>query len=319
MFQNGRTTLNLATRMKGKRDFDFVTDRALCFLLNLFVTQAIPTKYAVVKNVPDYQLAEAPHEPGYQHQDPWIDPGSGATSSGRGRGRGRGRGGRPRGGRPQKRVIRSRSESGPRSTTTNNERLGQLVGWKGRARGRGGRKRGRRTTRSRQKPVKRVTEITGERENARVTTAFDTSSVQLDWNMEETTTPVQAESAENVSSSERSEYDDDDTTGPPIGDEYDDLMAVGSGYSGVFSGNKPEYLMEGGVDYGDEDDDYVNDDEEDDVEGEDFEEDEQVNVDVEGYFNGDSDEEEMGRDISGGAQIGNPDEVTESSSSEYSD
>ncbi|KAM7498033.1 hypothetical protein LguiA_022447 [Lonicera macranthoides] len=279
---------------------------------------AIPTTHTVVKNVPDYQLAEAPHEPGYQHQDPWTDPGSGPTSSGRGRGRGRGRGGRPRGGRPQKQVIGSRSESGPRSTTTNNERLGQFVGWKGRVRGRGGRKRGRRTTRSRQKPVKRVTEIAGERENARVTTTFDTSSVQPDWNMEETTTPVRAESAENVSSSDRSEYDDDDTIGPPIGDEYDDLMAAGGSYSGVFGSNKPEYLMVGGGDYGDEDDDYVNDDEEDDVEGEDFEEDEQGNVDVEGYFNGDSDEEEM-RDISGGVQIGNPDEVTESSSSEYSD
>ncbi|KAK9285122.1 hypothetical protein L1049_024307 [Liquidambar formosana] len=126
--------------------------------------QKLPSRYAVVKTIQMDEPAEAPHETELLHEN-WLDPGSGHTSSGRGRGgRGRGRG-RTRGGRSQRRVIGSRSETGRRSIATNSESFGQVLGWKGRTRGRGGRRRGRRTIRSRQKPVNnRVVKIIGKRE-----------------------------------------------------------------------------------------------------------------------------------------------------------
>uniref|UniRef100_A0A5B7A597 Homeobox-DDT domain protein RLT2 n=1 Tax=Davidia involucrata TaxID=16924 RepID=A0A5B7A597_DAVIN len=285
-----------------------------------FIT--FPSKYAVVKNFAEVELAETPLKAENLQRELWVDPGSGHTGSGRGRGgRGRGRG-RTRGGRSQRRVVGSRSGPGQRSTTTDSERFGQLLGWKGRARGRGGRRRGRRTVRSRQKPVKRVVEISGQRDEPEgiIFEKIPSSSGQ-EWNEEETT-GMQVDIAENASSSERSEYDDDN--GQATGDEYDDLMV--DDYSGVFNG-KSDRLLEG-VDYnvdGEEDDedrveeadDDVDEDEDEDDEGDDGDEDEQGDIDIEEYINGDSDEE--GNRDDGGEQVGNLDEVTGSTSSDYSD
>lgn len=264
-------------------------------------------------------MAEASHEDAYLHQEPWVKPASGQMSSGQGRGRGRGRG-RSRGGRSQKRVMGSRSEAGQKSTTTNtDDGFEQLLGWKGgRTRGRGGRKRGhrsvgRRSARNRQKSGKRVTGIAAERDNSKdmILERTPISSV-LKWKTEDI--PMQVESPEKSSSSE---YDDDDDNdnGQASGDEYDDLMV--DNYPGVYDDSQSEHFRQ--VDYGvdgDEDyDDRVEEEEEDedDDDGDDVVED----VDVEGYFNGYSDEEGE-RDISG-KQIGNADDITESSSSEYSD
>ncbi|KAA8524323.1 hypothetical protein F0562_010746 [Nyssa sinensis] len=280
-----------------------------------FIT--VPSRYAVVKNIMEDEMAETPLKTENLQREFWFDPGSGHTSSGRGRGgRGRGRG-RTRGGRSQ-RVIGSRSVTGQRSTTTNRERFGQLLGWKERARGRGGRRRGRRTVRSRQKPVKRVAEISGQRDEAKEIIYEKIPSSSQDWNEEETT-GMQVDVAEDASSSERSEYDDDN--GQATGDEYDDLMV--DDYSGVFNG-KSDRLVEG-VDYnvdGEEDDedhmeeadDVDVDDDEDEDDGED---DEQGDIDVEEYINGDSDEE--GNREDGGEQVGDLDEGTVSTSSDYSD
>ncbi|KAL7215900.1 hypothetical protein ACSBR1_027948 [Camellia fascicularis] len=296
-----------------------------------------PSKFSLVKNVPEYDLAQAPLETENLLQEPWADHGSLHLSSGRGRGaRGRGRGGRTRGGRSQRRAISSRSVNAQRSTTTNSERFEQLLGWKGRSRGRGGRKRGRRTARSRQKPVKRVAEIGSERDQPKEVLFENTvRSSDLQWNREEPMgTPLLG--AENASSSERSEYEDYNRQAMAE-DEYDDDLMVDD-YSSVFNG-KSMHLMEG-IDYnldGEEDDDDRAQEEGDDDadadadadadgdgdedEGDDSEEDGQGDTDVERYINDESDEgEEENRD-GGGEQIGNTDEgeATGSTSSEYSD
>ncbi|XP_057507040.1 homeobox-DDT domain protein RLT2-like isoform X2 [Actinidia eriantha] len=276
---------------------------------------ALPSKFALVKSIPEDDLIETPHEGENLLQEPWIDHGSVHSSSGRGRGaRGRGRG-RTRGGRSQRRSISSRSVAAPRSTTTNNERFGQLLGWKGRSRGRGGRKRSRRTARSRQKPGKRVADIGSERDQQKEI-FFDNTVRSLDpqWNREETM-EIQVEAAENASSSERSEYDD--YNGLAAGDEYDDLLP--NDYSSVFNG-KSDHLIPG-VDYnvdGEEDDDdrVEGDDDVDDEEEDDSDQDEHGDTDVERYINDDSDDE---GNQDGGEPIGNPDEATGSTSSDFSD
>lgn len=259
-----------------------------------------------MKNISEgEEVAEASHEDAYLHQDPLVNSASGQMSSGQGRGRGRGRG-RTRGGKPQKRVLGSRSEVSRRSTTTNNTDDGfcQLLGWKGgRTRGQGGRKKGRRSARSRQNSVKRVAGIVAERDiNKDVILETAPSSSVLQWKTVEI--PVQVESPEKSSSLEfRSE--DDDNNGQASGDEYDDSPL--ENYPHVYNNRQSEQFRR--VDYGvDGDEDY-----EDRIN----EEDDGEDVDVEGYFNGYSDEEGE-RDVSG-KPTENADDITESSSSGYSD
>lgn len=265
---------------------------------NTFVTpsclQASPSKFAGTKNAVEGEAFEVAYEAGNLQQEPWGDPGSGLISSGRGRGRISGRG-RFRGGRSQKRAI------GQRSNTPNNDRVGQLVGWKGRPRGRGGRKRGHRTARSKKKAVKKVTtENVSTRENHEDVVFEKSGSASLqDWNVE-VTTGLQFTNVEDASSSERSEYENDN--GQESGDQYDEDLAVDD-YSNMYS-RQPERFM-GGADYGEED--YR-------AEEDDINEDDDEQGDVDGFFNGDSDEN---RDIDRG-EIGNPDDITESSSG-YSD
>lgn len=223
--------------------------------------------------------------------------------------------------------MNPRSEATQRSTATNTNRFGQLLGWKGRSRGRGaGRKRSRRTARSRPKPVKRVVDIGSSERDLQQETFFENTVMRgLDpqWNREETLgSQVEAEE-EASSSSDRSEYDD--YNGLTAGDEYDDDLLAGD-YTGVFNG-QPERLIEGvdyNVDVEEDDDDRpeevdddvdVDVDDVDDQEEDDSEEDGQEDIDVERYINGDSDDE-ANRD--GGEQIGNPDDATESSS-DYSE
>ncbi|XP_052177400.1 homeobox-DDT domain protein RLT2 isoform X2 [Diospyros lotus] len=273
------------------------------------------SKFAVMKKIPEDDLA-VDHEVERLQEEPWADHGGVNSSSGRGRAaRGRGRG-RTRGGRSQRKASSSRSEAAQRSATANNERFGQLLAWKGRARARGGRKRGRRTARSRQKSVKRVAEISSERDEPKDVIFENTvRSSRPQWNRE-VTPGTQPEVTENASSSERSEFDDYQSQ--PMGDEYEDLMV--DDYSGVFNG-KPEHLIQG-VDYnieGEEEDDDDRAEEGDDVddeEGDDSEEDGQGDTDVERYINGDSDDD---GDRVGEQTDNHPDEVTGSTSSDYSD
>lgn len=263
-----------------------------------------PSKYAAVKNAVEGEPLEAVYEAGNLQQEPWVDPGSGRMSSGRGRGRTRGRG-CSRGGRSQRRAISQRSN------TPNGDRAGQLVGWKGRARGRGGRRRGRRTIRSKQKLMKKATDNFGQREKREDIVLENSADASLQaWNVEETT-GLQFTNVKIASSSERSEYENDNC--PESGEEYDEDLVV-DGYSNVYTGQSERFMD--GVDYGvdvEEEDDRAEEEDDDDINEED-DDDEQGDVDVDGFFNGDSDEN---RDVAGG-QIGNPDDITESSSG-YSD
>ncbi|KAJ9170905.1 hypothetical protein P3X46_018968 [Hevea brasiliensis] len=260
----------------------------------------LPSKFAIVKNTQDNEAAETRHQAGLLQEESWVDVAGLSRRGSRGRGRGR-----TRGGRSQRRVTGSRSESGKRSVATNNDRLGQVLSWKTQSRGRGGRKRGRRSIRSRQKPVKRPVETQIPKE-----TIHEKAPRRLerdDWNGDEAR--FQVDNAENLSSSERSEYDDDN--GQATGDEYDDLAV--DDYAGGFNG-KSDDLLEGSdynIDVNEDDDD------DDDDEVDEDEDDEQGDMEVAGYINGDSDEDEM-RDGEG-EQNGDPDEGIGSTSSDFSD
>jgi hypothetical protein len=120
-------------------------------------------------------------------------------------------------------------------------------------------------------------------------------------------TRFHTEDAENASSSERSEYNDENENIPASGDEYDDQVV--DDYAGGFNG-KSDDLLEGSdynIDSNEEDDD-------DDAMNEDEDEDEHGDSDVEEYINRDSDEDGIRDGGQNGAQDG-----TESSSSDFSD
>ncbi|XWS54133.1 hypothetical protein CRYUN_Cryun10bG0062400 [Craigia yunnanensis] len=235
----------------------------------------LPSKYAVVKNHQDDQTMQTPNIVEYLQEPSWVDVGIGFSGSGRGQGRVRGGGVTP-GGRTQRRPTNSRSESGKRITTTDNERLGPVLGWKSRLRGRGGCKRGRRSTRSRPKAAKRMIEIAGEREKPKEKSSrsFATDA----WNGE--VTRLQMGAADNASG-----YENRQATG----DEYD-YLAVDD-YAGGLN-EKADDVMEGsdyniGGDDGDENDDGDEDDVAED--GDDIAENEQGNFNVGGYINENSD------------------------------
>lgn len=259
-------------------------------------------KYAMMRNGEEGDHGESLFGSG-NFQDPWTDAGT----SVRGRGRGRGRG-RTRGGRSQRSVgaIGSRSRA---KTADMGRSGGHLVGWKGRTRGggRGGRKRGRRGVRTKPQKMAKIADD-GERDIDQ-DFLYEESPVLgfQEWNAEET---ADLRVTENASSSE---YEiENENNGQASVDEYDDDILVDDGYRNVYDdvasrGYIGEFGLEG-------EEEYVG--EEDDVDDEEEEEDEQGGVDVDGFFNDDSDEN---RDV-GGGQIGNnPDDETESSSSGYSD
>ncbi|KAJ6734162.1 HOMEOBOX-DDT DOMAIN PROTEIN RLT2 [Salix purpurea] len=246
----------------------------------------LPSKYAALKNTPDHETTETPCEAGLFQEDNWVDVGIGSAGLGREQGiRGRGRG-RTRGGRSRTRIIGSRSVSSKRSVARSNDRLGKVLSWKGRPRGRGGHKRGRRSVRSRQKVVKQAADFIPERKIP-IETIREQSTKCLgrdDWNGDETRF---AEDAENASSSE---YDDENENIPASGDEYDDMGV--DDYAGGFNG-KSDDIQEGS--------DYIMDGNEDNDDAGNEDEDELGDLDVEEYINRD------------------PDDVSESPSSDFSD
>ncbi|KAJ6908688.1 homeobox-DDT domain protein RLT2-like isoform X1 [Populus alba x Populus x berolinensis] len=264
----------------------------------------LPSKYAVMKNTPDNETTEIPHRAGLLQEDDWVDVGIGLAGLGREQGiRGRGRG-RTRVGRSQTRIIGSRTESSKRSASRSSNRLEKVLSWTGRPRGRGGRKSGRRSIRSRQKAVKKAAEIIPERKIPKEN-LYEQSTRRLGRHVRNgDETRFHMEDAENASSSERSEYNDENENIPPSGDEYDDQVLDDN--AGGFNG-KSDDLLEGS-DYNID----SNEEEEDDAMNED--EDELGDLDVEEYINRDSDEDEIRDGGQNGAQDG-----TESSSSDFSD
>ncbi|KAJ6690889.1 HOMEOBOX-DDT DOMAIN PROTEIN RLT2 [Salix koriyanagi] len=246
----------------------------------------LSSKYAALKNTPDHETTETPCEAGLFQEDNWVDGGIGSAGLGREHGiRGRGRG-RTRGGRSQTRIIGSRSVSSKRSAARSSDRLGKVLSWKGRPRGRGGHKRGRRSVRSRQKAVKQAADFIPERKIPKETIREQSTKClgRDDWNGDETRF---AEDAENASSSE---YGDENENIPASGDEYDDMGI--DDYAGGFNG-KSDDIQEGS--------DYIMDGNEDNDDAGNEDEDELGDLDVEEYINRD------------------PDNGTESSSSDFSD
>lgn len=219
---------------------------------------------------------------GYLRQDNWVDLVSGRTNLRRGRGRPRGPS-RTRGGKSLRKAINSQDESGRGSTA--NYKFGEFPGWKGRSRGRGCRKKGRRSTRRRQKPGKGSGKNVVEKSGTKNSGFDDTPGPQQEeWNLEEI--PTEVAGAENVSSSGRSEFEDDKSQASA--DEYDDLSV--DDFSGIRNGKSRHFTSV--VDYkaGGEDDEHGEDgddvEDNDEYEGDDGDN-EQRDFYVDGYFNSD--------------------------------
>lgn len=259
---------------------------------------------------------------GSRQDNGWGDLRNGRSASKRGRGRPKGQG-RTRGGKSQGRMTNSRDE--PCNAKAR-------PGWKGQTRARGGSKKGRRSIRSRQKPAPRAMGNVSNRRVAKgVVCDDDTAGVQHDeWNL--AATPVENEGAENVSSSERSEFDNDNDNGQASADEFDDLSV--DGFSGARSGKSGHFTED--IEYGgmvgkdgerveDADDvDYVNYDdeyneEEEDDDGDDVMEDREDYY-GEGYMN--TAYQDEGNQSAGGEQAENAERSSDgdspSSSSDYS-
>ncbi|GMG98559.1 hypothetical protein Nepgr_000399 [Nepenthes gracilis] len=283
----------------------------------------LPSKYGE-RNIQEDELA-GPHTERFQ-EDTWMDPGSGYMSLARTRGgRGRGRG-RTRGGRSQRRVTGSRLEPGRRSVASTSERLRPILGgWKGRSRGGEGRRRGRRSVRSRQKPVKKVSSIAVERRvpEKLIFNRPPGISGRDGWYSEETAR-MQIEGSPNDSSSERSDYNDDNGRG--AGGDYDDDIIMGvDDYDGAYNGAAAD-LLEGSDDALDEEED---DDDHDEVGDDDEEEDEedvvvegaeeyeQGDMEIDGYINAGSEDE--GNEGEDNGQNGEQDDGMGSESTDYSD
>ncbi|GAB2274768.1 hypothetical protein Dimus_009541 [Dionaea muscipula] len=327
----------------------------------------LQSKYAVVRNIQEDELA-APHGTQQLLEDTWMDPevghksssrvrGGSGSGSGRGSGSGSGRGyGRTRGGRSQRRAAGSRIELGRRtSSVATNEQLGQVLGgWKSGSRGSGGggggRKR-RRSVRSRQKPSKKATPVSGQRHIPEQIN-FDRSHGMYGhgrdgWNNVKESTWVQQQIEEDTvddSDSERSDYGDDDNG---QGRRYDAVDFGGFGIavddyppSGVYS-HEPADLSEGSDDDNvggpEEDGDGDEDEDEDDDNGDDYREDVGDDFDLEdeyeddevddvntakyggqigSYFNPISDDDEGEDDVDGNANL---DDDSGSSSTDYSE
>ncbi|CAN4105011.1 unnamed protein product [Withania somnifera] len=142
-----------------------------------------------------------------------VKVGGGHANLAQGRNRVSGAHCRVRGGKSQRKVEASRSESAWRSSAKNGNRLGYLPSWKGRDSGKGRRKKGRRSVRNIQKPVKNVEEVIVEEVPL---------SSQQDWDEVEDGETPQFEAPDSDSDSGTSGTED--YKGQVTIDDYEDLM-----------------------------------------------------------------------------------------------
>lgn len=207
----------------------------------------------MAKSTQDDERLPTPYQAKYLQEENWVNAGFSGSNRGRGRGKARGRTTR---GRSQRRVSGPRSESSKRHAMKS-DGLVQVLGWKGQSRGRGGRKRGRRSTRSRPKPGKKVVQIVNERDYLKEIAEKSSGGLEKDdWNGGGLMRS-QAEAVDNPSSSERSEYSDEN--GQASGDEYDDLVADDYASHSRFNDKSDDLdASDYNVD-GDEDDEYADD------------------------------------------------------------
>ncbi|CAL0333845.1 unnamed protein product [Lupinus luteus] len=235
------------------------------------IAMKLPSKYASAKNSSNAGATETLHQVENTVED---RVGFGACLANYSRGQRTRQGhGRSHGRKSQGKVVSSIFVSRKRSTPANSKKMGKLLGWKGRSCTQGGHACGRRSIRSRQKLAAKVNVITGERDTSKnIMQEVPDILVreEIDGTEMEATT-------RNVSSSERSGYEDDICQ--DAGNAYDYEVDNNDGYQGVFSG-RPEKVVEGS--------DYNVDDKE---VGK-MDDDGQVDLDVEKYIIGDLDTEE---------------------------
>ncbi|XP_056171007.1 homeobox-DDT domain protein RLT2 isoform X2 [Syzygium oleosum] len=297
-------------------------DSAISYSLHQKVESAVndgsgdfefPSRYMGTRSWHNHDSAATPFRGGLVDEN-WVDSGPIPTGSGRRRGRGTGRGlSRTSGRRSQRRVSGgSKFDSGKKARVTNGER--------GRSRGRGGRRRGRRSTRNRQRAVKKEVPVFGEREATKEQMMEESPEVLIEdgWNGDDgNNAGLNLEEAENSSSSESSEFEDED--GQATGSYRYNLVA--DDYSKGLNG-KADELSEASEDNLDGNEEVEEEeDEEDEDEGDDAVDDRGGDLDVREYINGEFDEEEEeddARAIDGFENV-DPDEGTGSTSSEYSD
>ncbi|KAJ0985990.1 hypothetical protein J5N97_004346 [Dioscorea zingiberensis] len=267
----------------------------------------LPSRYAIIKNVPGGDLTETPDLVGFQRQSGWLDPSSGRRGRGRGsrsrgggRGRGRGRGQRVSG-------FSSRMEFLEERNVDNYTKPARKY-TKARTRGRG-RARGRRTVRSWQRSGGRVPVVKGTQSShfngigsGAINDNIEESPPSLErdeWGIQDRRTYGEADD-----NTEGSESEDQ---GQASADEYDDEAM---GFNGDYGSREPVGLMD-------------NESEEDGEGEEEGEEDDGVRygrVDVGAVEDEDEEDIEDYRDESGEEGDGNGDEDDGASSfsSDYS-
>ncbi|CAI9089315.1 OLC1v1023873C1 [Oldenlandia corymbosa var. corymbosa] len=271
----------------------------------------IPPRSIATRNSSETPFKDPPHDTNVP-KDNWDGPGTERSSSGC-------RAGNISiyVGRPQRSVSEAKSRPGQGITATNVDKFAGLPRWKGRTRGRGGRKGGRRTVKTRLKSGKKASGTAGRRDIASPGIYEESPSLydKQEWSAE-AATPILADEAGNLSSSEKSESDDEN--GQTAGDDYDD--AAIDDYSGGLLGKSTPSMealdFAAGEDnekddVDEEDEDYV--DEEEDGRGNNRQREDAM----EGSFSSDS---EGGNHRFGGRdQMDGQYKGLEFSSSEYSD
>ncbi|XP_042484984.1 homeobox-DDT domain protein RLT2-like, partial [Macadamia integrifolia] len=286
----------------------------------------LPSRYTIVKNIQDVELAETTEQAENLQEERWDDPASARLSAGSGSGRGRGGRGRGRGrsrvGWLQRGAGSFRSESA-KENAGSSEKTVKGLRRKSRTRGRG-RKRGRRTARSRprvekrviekQTPLSRFDEPCSPRNNSGGQSSR--SSGGDEWDVEETRT-MEVEVAENSNNLEASESDDNAQVS---GDEYDEQ---GQYYGNLFHSKSEDIMEESEEDFNDADGDGVDGDSDSDEEGN---EDDDGDGDGDGEEEVDGEEEDVMDERDGEEnededqeQHGDEDEDTGSTSSDYSE
>ncbi|CAN0915229.1 Homeobox-DDT domain protein RLT2 [Linum grandiflorum] len=252
------------------------------------------SKYGVGSSSYNIHTSGGLHKGGAYQDDSWVEVGNGSGGFSNGRAnRGRGRKQLGHSGRSQS----QRKVSGPSKrnmVASSSEGLG--LAWKGRPRARGGRKRGRRSARSGQKSsAKTAAAVSASQRETLKETMYEkpssSSRVTVAWNEEEARFPVEVD--ENASSSERSDYNDQQ-----VGDDdyYVDNPAAADAYpSGDLTGKLGDFQP-----LSDDDMEEVNEDDQDEYQEEEEEEMEEYedgrNLEVDGYINAESDDEMQDED-----------------------
>lgn len=204
--------------------------------LVLTFVQKLPSRYVVVKNVPEGDLTETPELVRYQREVGWFDSGSrrrgrgrGSRSRGGSRGRGRGRGQRVTGVSSRMEFLEERNVHNYAKTTRKYTRA--------RTRGRG-RARGKRTVRSWQRPGSRIPVA----KTTPLNHFNDIETSAIDENIEESPQSLERDEWVLQERGAYAEADESEDQGQASEDEYDDDQPMD--FNGGYGSRKPIGLMD---------------------------------------------------------------------------